>query len=163
MLSIKCLFLFNMNTYKLLLNVINNDINNLLNELIPLADAAYNKDFIKNRYMPCVKIKKKKKRNFKINTTRKKYVNHYVPSCNYRCIARCWGGEESVKYDPFKKEWSYGTRCKRRRVNKSEFCQTHLKHKNSMEGLRHGIYNLDPPHLHYLKYKRKIEKRYNIK
>ena len=77
---------------------------------------------------------------------RKKLKNNITtpPDCN-RCIARVWGGKDSVKKHG--SSWVCGHRCKRNRNNGNDFCQLHSIKQP------HGIYNLVPPHNHYDKYK----------
>ena len=110
------------------------------------------------RYIPKLKIYKRIKRNR--NNIRKpsfKFPN------KYRCLARCWGGKDSVKYIVKDNTWVYGSRCKRRKYGLTNYCQTHLKQVKINGFPKHGDFNTPPPHNHYLKYKNKIEKNLNIK
>ena len=143
----------------LLQEIIKEDIFNLLLCIhykfnIPLKELL-------DRYIPNFKIFTKIKRK------RKKLPRKptYKFSKESQCIARCWGGEESVLYNPLTKTWKYGHRCKRQKYGLNNYCMTHLKqaraNKNGLPG--HGDYNKPPPHLHYYKYKKKIEKRFKIK
>lgn len=69
-----------------------------------------------------------------------------VPDDKLRCVARVWGGKDSV-YKTENGNWNYGYRCKRRCLSDKQFCVLHCKSQT------HGIYSLDPPHNHYDKYK----------
>lgn len=71
-----------------------------------------------------------------------------------RCRARVWGGKESVYYDNEKNKWNYGYQCKRCAINNKDLCLTHLKQLDREKGLSHGWVDKDPPHNHYIKYKR---------
>jgi hypothetical protein len=111
------------------------------------------------RYIPNFKIITKIKRK----RTKLPRKSTYKFNDIARCMARCWGGEKSVKYNMADKKWTYGYRCKRHKYGLNNYCITHLKQakKNGHPG--HGDYNTTPPHLHYYKYKNKIEKRFKIK
>ena len=140
--------------------VISEDINNLIEYLFYNYKSNYNLSFLKSRYMPNIIIKKKnekrKKKKFKL-----KKKNH-VPNIKYRCMARCWGGKKSVKYNPINKKWYYGTLCSRYKSH-GNYCLTHYKQSLTSYGLSHGNFNDEPPHPHYNKYKKKIELLFNIK
>ena len=113
-----------------------------------------------DRYIPNFKIVTKIKRKRKKHTVKPLYKF----KDNVRCQARCWGGEESVKYNPITKTWKYGTRCKKHIHNKEKYCLTHYNQSKKNGGSpNHGDYDKPPPHLHYYKYKKKIEKRFKIK
>ena len=85
--------------------------------------------------------------------TKEKKMRHIADSA-IRCRARVWGGKESVYYDHEKKRWNYGNQCKRCAINNKGFCLTHLKQLDREKGLSHGFIESDPPHNHYIKYKR---------
>lgn len=79
---------------------------------------------------------------------------HNVADSAIRCRARVWGGKESVYYDHEKNKWNYGHQCKRCAINNKGLCLTHLKQLDRERGLSHGWVDKDPPHNHYIKYKR---------
>jgi len=74
----------------------------------------------------------------------------------YRCMARCWGGEESVKYDYNTNTWTCGYQCKRKKQSGLDYCGIH---QNEIDNgyLTHGRIDGEVPHPHYDKYKIKIE------
>ena len=74
----------------------------------------------------------------------------------FRCMARCWGGEKSVKYDHNDNTWSYGHQCKRRKQTDIDYCGIHQAEIDKGY-LTHGRIDGDVPHPHYNKYKIKIE------
>ena len=74
----------------------------------------------------------------------------------FRCMARCWGGEQSVKYDNINNTWSYGYQCKRRKQSDIDYCGIHQSEIDKGY-LTHGRIDGDVPHPHYNKYKLKIE------
>ena len=111
------------------------------------------------RYIPNIKLYKKIKIK-RLNYIRKplfKFPN------KYRCMARCWGYKESVKYIVKDKKWIYGTQCKKRKFGLTNYCQIHLKQVKKKGIPEHGDFNNPPPHNHYLKYKNKIEQKFKIK
>ena len=92
----------------------------------------------------------------------KRTIKQVIPSKSCRCKARTWGGEASVYYDKKKGKWNYGEQCKKKAIFKKKYCAIHLKQTLRPEGLSHGSINEDPPHDHYLKYKRKYSILHNI-
>ena len=98
------------------------------------------------------------------NPKPKKKVNRKIKILDprHRCMARCWGGEKYVKYDSSNKEWSYGYQCHRKKLPNFDFCGLH---QNEIDNgyLTHGRIDGEVPHLHYNKYKIKIEKQNSIK
>ena len=74
----------------------------------------------------------------------------------YRCMARCWGGETSVKYDSITNTWSYGYQCKRTKQIGLDYCGIHQA-EIEKGYLTHGRIDGEVPHPHYDKYKLKIE------
>jgi hypothetical protein len=141
-------------------NVISEDIINLIKFLHNKYNSKYSLEFLLNRYTPKISIEKNStKPKKKIIKFKKK---NYIPHNINRCKARCWGGEESVKYNPISKKWSYGTQCSRHKSN-GDYCLTHYKQSVSSYGLHQGNINEEPPHPHYLKYKNKIEIKFVIK
>ena len=143
-------------------NIIIDDIKLLINYLYNY-NSSFDLDFLYKRYIPNISIEKKNeiKLNKTIKLNKKKKKPNYIPSKCNRCIARCWGGEKSVKYNIFTKEWTYGTRCSRYKF-RSDYCLTHFKQSISNSGCTHGIFSEPPPHPHYNKYKIKIEKMFQI-
>ena len=111
------------------------------------------------RYIPNVKIYKKIKRK---RSNYGKKAPFQFPN-KYRCIARCWGGKDSVKYIVKNKKWIYGTQCKIHKYGTTNYCLTHLKQVKKKGHPEHGDFDKPPPHNHYLKYQNKIEKRFQIK
>ena len=148
-------------------DIISEDINTLINFLYIKYNSKYSLEFLLNRYTPNISIekksveKKKKNKKKKIIKFNKKIPKKYPHNKN-RCNARCWGGLETVKYDPINKKWSYGKQCSRYK-SKGRYCLTHYKQSISSYGLHQGNIDEDPPHPHYLKYKNKIETQFNIK
>lgn len=129
-------------------NIIYNDIYNLLLSL----HLLYNIDLelLTKIYMPNIIF------NDPPNTKiihRKKFS---------QCTARCWGGKKYVKYNPITKQWTYGYQCTRNSIHNSPFCLTHNNIFLKKNHLPHGIFNHSVPHSHYDKYKKKIEKKFNI-
>lgn len=116
-------------------------------------------DLLLKRYIPKVKVYKKIKRK---RTDYGKKPAFQFPN-KYRCIARCWGGKESVKYIVKDKRWVYGTQCKIHKFGTTNYCLTHLKQVKKKGTPEHGDFDKAPPHNHYLKYKNKIEKKFKIK
>ena len=126
------------------------------NILFEILENDYNKFLLKiyksyglNKHITFEKLKEKYKLQrivfYKTKIQKKAKYNIQLPDNDNRCIARVWGGKESV----IKKDgiWSYGYRCKRKKCSNIDFCKLH------MEKQPHGIYNLEPPHNHYNKYK----------
>lgn len=69
---------------------------------------------------------------------------------NYnKCMARCWGGKDYVKYDSNLNKWLYGYQCTNQKYTNSPYCKIHLRHTT----LTHGRIDQEPPHPHYNKYK----------
>ena len=141
-------------------DIISEDINKLVNFLYINYNSEYSLEFLLNRYTPNISIEKKStKPKKKLIKFKKK---NCIPHNNNRCKARCWGGLESVKYDPINKKWFYGKQCSRHKSHKN-YCVTHYKQSISSYGLHQGNIDEEPPHPHYLKYKNKIETKFNIK
>ena len=139
-------------------DIIIEDIKNMIKSIH--IESNYSLEFLYERYIPNISIEKKfEKKKKKITNSKKK---NNIPELKYRCIARCWGGEKSVNYDPINKKWTYGYQCTRYK-SIDTFCLTHYKQFKSNFGLTHGIFSEEPPHPHYLKYKYKIEKRFKVK
>ena len=137
---------------QLFFNIIKNDIYNLCYSL----HIKYNidLDILLETYTP----------NISFNKPVKKPVKKIIKVNSFKqCKARCWGGKHTVKYNPITKKWTYGTQCMRNSINNSDYCLTHHKLSLKKNGLPHGRFNENVPHDHYLKYKQKIEKYFNIK
>lgn len=77
------------------------------------------------------------------NNTISNTINHN------KCMARCWGGKDFVKFDSKSNKWFYGYQCNNKKYNNSQYCKIHLKQTN----LTHGRIDQQPPHPHYNKYK----------
>ena len=140
--------------------IIRNDIENLV-ETLSKYNSNFSLEFLRNRYLPNINIKKEKNTVKKIQTKPRKSTKHFVPRIEYRCIARCWGDETPVKYDVKNKTWIYGKQCSKYKTN-GDYCKIHYKQYLSSQGLKHGVFSRDPPHSHYNKYKKKIELKFNI-
>ena len=144
-------------------SIIKEDIYNLLYSLNYIYKIN-NLELLLKRYIPNITIEKtpikKKKRKY---TLTKKKKSHSIPSYNNRCKARCWGGKQSIKYNPITKKWTYGTLCKKQKINGSNYCKIHHKQSLTSYGLTNGDFDSTPPHPHYNKYKNEIIKRFNIK
>ena len=142
-------------------DIISEDIHNFITYLYFQYDSKYSLEFLLKRYSPNISIEKKS-----VETKKKKIIKfkkkNSIPKNEHRCNARCWGGLESVKYDPINKTWSYGKQCVRHKSH-GDYCLTHYKQSISSYGLHQGNIDEEPPHPHYLKYKRKIENKFNIK
>lgn len=139
------------------------DITELITHLYNTYNSEYSLEQLLEKYLPNISIEKKSEiseKNIKKNKLKKNKQHSIAPDEN-RCIARCWGGEESVKYNPITEEWTYGVRCKRFK-SKDKFCLTHYKQFISNNGLTHGIYNREPNYIKYKIIKNKIEKRFKI-
>jgi hypothetical protein len=128
---------------------INQDIYNLIYSLNHLYNINQ-LEYLLKRYSPNINFNENKNNNY--NKNKKKY----------RCIARCWGGKISVKYNPITKKWTYGTQCKKYTIDSSQFCKIHYKQTLRTYGLTHGTIYSNPPHPHYNKYKIHIQKKFNI-
>ena len=130
---------------------INQDIYNLLLSLhneyqIDLETLIF-------RYMPNISIEKKVVKQTRKN---KKKTKHSVAPNEIRCMARCWGcwtKDKAVTFNSENNTWTYGTQCPRKRNNESDYCGTHYKQSLRPNGLSHGRFDEDPPHMHYLKFK----------
>ena len=140
--------------------VIQSDIENLIQCLHQYNDK-FSLDFLRNRYLPNITIKKPKLVKKTYEKRAKKTSKHFVPDQKYRCIARCWGDNPPVKYDVKTKSWIYGKQCSRYKTN-DDYCAIHYKQYLSSQGLKHGVFSRDPPHCHYNKYKKKIENRFKV-
>lgn len=118
------------------------DIDNMLKSITYKYGEIGNFDIddLSNYTLNKIKFYKVKLSN---NYSREK---NFIPPDNFRCIARVWGGKDSVRQ--IDNKWVYGFRCSRYKAYPNHLCNTHIK-KNP-----HGIYNLDPPHNHYDKFKK---------
>jgi hypothetical protein len=150
-------------------NIIIDDIKLLIKYLYNNYNSKYDLDFLYKRYVPNISIEKKNEiSENKLNKSNKsnKFIKfkkrNYIPSKCNRCIARCWGGEKSVKYNIITKKWTYGTQCSRYKFREN-YCLTHYKQSISNYGCTHGIFSEEPPHPHYNKYKIKIENVFKLK
>lgn len=112
------------------------------------------------KYIPEISIEKKKPKRTRFNNKKKP---RYKFTKNYQCRARCWGGKESVKYNVKTKTWTYGYQCSHQKFGLYDYCKLHLKQFKKNGYPDHGNFDEVPPHLHYYKYKKKIEKRFKIK
>lgn len=111
------------------------------------------------RYMPNISLEKKIEKQTRKN---KKKTKHSVAPNDIRCMARCWGcwtKNKAVIYNEQNKRWTYGTQCPRKRNEHSDYCGTHYKQSLRPNGLSHGRFDKDPPHQHYLKFKKLIVKK----
>ena len=140
--------------------IIIEDIQNFIEALYKYSNKTP-LNVLKDRYIPKISIKKEKKKS-KILSKPRSVSKHFIPSDNYRCIARCWGDKHPVRYNTKTMSWIYGKRCSRYKCNNTDFCNLHYKQFISRKGLSHGVFNKDPPHSHYNKYKNKIENRFKI-
>ena len=140
--------------------ILEDDIENLI-KCLHQYNSEFSLEFLRNRYLPNITIKKPKVVKKTYQKRSKKTSNHFVPHKKYRCIARCWGGETPVKYDVKTNTWIYGKQCSRYKTN-GDYCAIHYKQYLSPQGLKHGVFSRDPPHCHYNKYKKKIENRFKI-
>ena len=153
-------------------SIITQDIYNLIYSLNHLYNIN-NLQYLLNRYLPNISIqnktKTKTKTKFIVNNKQKqkhkqKYKHkHSIPHPNFRCKARCWGGKDSVKYNPITKKWTYGTLCSKKKIHNSDYCKTHHKQSLTSYGLTNGNFHEPPPHPHYEKYKNIIKQKFNIK
>ena len=132
-------------------NAINNDILNLVTSLHNFSNSDIDLEVFKKRYIPNIIINAPKKRKLHHKF---KYKKFKIKTKIKRCTARCWGGPSSVKYNPVTKKWYYGTQCKKNSV-KNNYCLMHYKQTLRSYGLSHGDIKSQPPHQHYLKYKKK--------
>ena len=85
-----------------------------------------------------IKIKKKRKK-------------HSIPLSDNRCMARTWGGAESVKF--IDGNWMCGLQCKRNKLKDIDYCGIHNKQIIKNKCLTHGRIDEEVPHDHYDKYK----------
>ena len=141
--------------------IIIQDINNLVKSLYDTYNSKFELNNLLKRYIHNISIEKNYEKTHKKKKIKFKKKN-YIPHISHRCIARCWGGPSSVIYNPINKKWTYGRQCSRYK-SKGAYCLTHYKQSISSLGLTHGIFTEPPPHPHYLKYKNKIELKYNLK
>ena len=130
------------------LETLNSDFNNFLESISNRFGLLgnFDKSILIEKYPFDKLIINKKNPN-------KKIIHRIAPN-NYRCSARVWGGKESVYYCPRQKKWVYGNQCSRSCYQNKKYCKTHYNQSISDHGLTHGDFNKDPPHNHYLKYKR---------
>jgi len=136
--------------------VITNDITKFLYQISTILDLPV--DILLSRYLPKIKTFKKKKRKVVF-----KKKNKYHFQNKYRCIARCWGEKHKVMYEVKTRKWIYGTQCKNHRYGLNKYCKTHLKQFKNNGIPHHGNYGSDPPHMHYDKFKKKIESKFFIR
>jgi len=136
--------------------IIQKDIFNLLQHVSNNFDIPLN--ILLKRYIPTLEIYNKVKRQ---RTNYGKQPN-YDFTDNHRCIARCWGGKESVKYIVKEKKWVFGTQCKIHKYGTTNYCLTHLKQVKKKGHPEHGDFDKNVPHNHYIKYKNKIENKFSI-
>ena len=129
--------------YDSLETIINDDLNNILDIII--EKYGHNNNSITKQQLinefPLQSIIIIKEFKQKISKS------HTIP-IEKRCLARTWGGKESVKYDEINNKWNCGEQCKRTAFKNSEFCKIHIK------SLTHGKITEEPPHFHYEKYKK---------
>ena len=121
-------------------NVLDDDINNMLKSVVSKYGSIGNftiNDLSNYKLDKLVFFQTKL-----YNISRKK---NYVPHDKFRCMARIWGGKESVRKNNDK--WIVGYRCSKYKIYPHEFCKMHCNNNP------HGVYNLEPPHNHYDKYK----------
>jgi hypothetical protein len=137
--------------------IIQNDIFNILKHISNNFDIPIN--ILIKRYIPELEIYNKEKKK-RLNYGK---LHNYNLSNTHRCIARCWGGEKSVKYIIKEKKWIFGTKCKIRKYGTTNYCQTHLKQVKKKGHPDNGDFDKDVPHNHYNKYKKKIEIKFSIK
>lgn len=107
------------------------------------------------RYMPNINIENNVNKQPRKN---KKKTKHSVAPNSQRCMARCWGcwtKDKAVSYNEDSKTWTYGTQCPRKKQTNSDYCGTHYKQSLRPKGLSHGRFDQPPPHLHYVKFKKK--------
>ena len=142
-------------------NAINKDIINLITSLQNFSNSDIDLEVLKKRYIPNIINSLPKKRKLPQNKNLKKFKIKIKNKTKKRCTARCWGGPSSVKYNPVTKKWYYGTQCKKNGV-KNNYCLMHYKQTLRSYGLSHGDIKSQPPHQHYLKYKKKIIERFNL-
>jgi len=125
--------------------ILNDDLNNIVDIIID--KYGYLNDSITKQQLqtefPLESISVVKEFKQKISKP------HTIPT-EKRCIARTWGGKESVKYDEINNNWNYGYQCKRTAFENNECCKIHMK------SLTHGKITMEPPHFHYEKYKKKL-------
>jgi hypothetical protein len=141
---------------KIFSSIIIKDITNFIIKISNILDIPPH--ILLSRYLPQINTFKKKKRTFIL-----KKKNKYNFTNKYRCRARCWGGKSSVLYHIKTKQWSYGKQCSHHIYGLNQYCLTHLKQftKNGIPD--HGNYDSSPPHMHYNKYKKKIEYKFCIR
>jgi hypothetical protein len=143
-------------------DIIIEDIKNMIKSLNNNYNSKYSLELLYDRYIPNISIENNSEKTIKKRINLKKKNKNKVPELKYRCIARCWGGENSVSYNPITKKWKFGYQCSRHK-SIDRFCLTHYKQFKSSLGLTHGIFTEEPPHPHYLKYKHKIESKFVVK
>jgi hypothetical protein len=134
---------------------INQDIDTLITCLHTFSNNNIDLKTLKERYKPNIITHNPKKKT-------NKFKSKFKLKQKERCMARCWGGKSSVKYNPLTKKWIYGTQCKKYSV-KNNYCLMHYKQTLRSYGISHGDIRSPPPHLHYLKYKQKIIETFGIK
>ena len=138
------------------------DLNNIIRDVI---EEDYN-NFIKNIYQ---------KYQYSIDLSYQEFMNQYsmkkliilaqpskkkynmnLPNPEHRCMARVWGGKDSVFYDDENEKWNFGYQCSRRKNKNSDYCTIHYRQSIRSYGLSHGRVDGIVPHNHYLKYKNNI-------
>ena len=140
--------------------ILKDDIENLI-QCLHQFNSEFSIEFLRNRYLPDITIKKPKSNKKTYQKRSKQTSKHFIPDQQCRCIARCWGSETPVKYDVKTKTWIYGKQCSKYKTN-GDYCSIHYKQYLSPQGLKHGVFSRDPPHSHYNKHKKKIENRFKI-
>jgi hypothetical protein len=140
----------------LLEEILRQDIFNLLQCVSIKFNIPLN--ILLKRYIPNIKPYKKIKRK-RTDYGKKQCFN--IPK-DYKCIARCWGGKDSVKYIVKEKKWIYGTQCKIHKYGITNYCLTHLKQVKKKGHPEHGDFDKKVHHNHYLKYKKKIELKFRL-
>ena len=129
------------------------DIYNLLYSLH--SQYQIDLEILLYRYMPNINIENNVNKQPRKN---KKKTKHSVAPNSQRCMARCWGcwtKDKAVSYNEDSKTWTYGTQCPRKKQTNSDYCGTHYKQSLRPTGLSHGRFDQPPPHLHYVKFKKK--------
>ena len=126
---------------KSLLITLKNDYKNLFQSIV-LKYGELNKDLTLDNLETKYSLEKIYTTKT-IKTNREKGKKHAPAINDKRCMARIWNNGSVTKQDG---NIIYGARCKRCKINNSDFCGIHSK------SLTHGKYNLDPPHNHFKKY-----------
>ena len=142
-------------------NLLSNEL--LLESLVNILEEDYYK-FLKSIYLKYGDLggftykdllQKYPFSKIKILKPKKKIIiKHKVANKEHRCVARVWGGENSVYFNRDISTWNYGHQCTRTfSNNETKLCQIHQHQLDTNMCLTHGTILEDPPHNHYLKYK----------